>query len=102
MIHPSLHDGGPANDPAQVVSGDGTEILVPASPSRRYLIIFWPSTHTEPMFLRLHATAAARIGSGIRIDPGGFHEITYWNLYKGTIRAITADAAGDVQWQEGR
>lgn len=102
-IHPTLHGGGPVNPPGQVVTADGSVIMVPEYKNRRYLIIFWPQDASEPVFLRLHETEPAVIGTGIVIYPGGWHEIEYTNMYWGPIRAVTAETTNNTPfWQEGR
>ena len=102
-IHRSLHNGGPTNAPGQVVTADGSIIMVPEYQNRRYLIIFWPAEATDPVFLRLHPTDPAVIGTGIVIYPGGWHEIEWENMYFGPIRAVTAESVHNTPyWQEGR
>jgi hypothetical protein len=101
-IHRSLHDGGPTNAAGQTVTADGSIIMIPAHKNRRYCIIFWPMDATEPVFLRLHQTEPAIIGTGIVIYPGGWHEIEWENMYYGPIRAVTAETTRNTPyWHEG-
>lgn len=102
-IHPSLHNGGPANPPGQLVTVDGNQIMVPAYKNRRYLIIFWPQEASKPVFLRLDPNAPAIVGTAVVIYPGGWHEIEYENMYFGPIRAVTEETEHNTPyWQEGR
>ena len=100
-MHLNAHGGGPMG--AATVDDTGTDIIVPDTGTRRYLIMQADKANAGPVFIRMHKTEPAIPGQGIVLWPGDFHEWGWDTMYWGPVRgAAEVGKTGKVYWHEGK